>query len=336
MIVAARRRRARASASSTPAPAWAASRRTWRRSPATRRASTPPTSSRAQARARPPTWRAASASPSLTPIRCDLTRSDAPLARVRSRAARRAVQRARRLAPPPRGEVAASGRDVPRARRPAGAHPRRAGAAGAPGRRARLLGVHVHRRGGRRSSSPASSPRHRRASPSTASRLRTWPHRDDADALLRRAIRARYRVAASASRSIRIAPVDPQRRLRPSRRGGARGRRPPAPTTCTSTSWTATSSPTSPSARWSSPPMRKATTLPLDVHLMIERPRATTSTRSPRPAPTSSACTRRRARTCIARVQQIKRRRQARVGDAQPAHAVAARPLRARGRLRRC
>ena len=239
-------------ASSTPAPASAASRRTWPRSPATPRASTPPTSRErklelaadlAHRLGRAPRRRRSAAT---SPTRA--RRSPRPTIACSSTRRARGLGVLRRH---PEAKWRRTPDDVARARRAAGAPARRAGAARAPGRRARLLGVHVHRRGG---PAPARAlPRRARRLPlADGEPLRTWPHRDDADGFFAvRLVRA-VRVAPAMTRPIKIAPVDPVRRLRPARRRGARRSPPPAPTTSTSTSWTATSSPTSRSARWSS------------------------------------------------------------------------------------
>ena len=81
--------------------------------------------------------------------------------------------------------------------------------------------------------------------------------------------------------------------------------------------------------------IRKATTLPLDVHLMIERPgdyiEAFAKAGADLIGVHEEACPH------LHRVlQQIKHAGKRAVGDAQPAHAVAARAPRARGRRRRC
>jgi len=113
-------------------------------------------------------------------------------------------------------------------------------------------------------------------------------------------------------------PVHPVRRLRPPRRGG------PAVTAAGPIS----------SRRRDGRPLRaephhrparrregrEATTLPLDVHLMIVEPRLLATSR--RPAPTCSAYTPRRVRTCTARSSRSRswaRRR----SSPQPGHAIA-------------
>ena len=181
--------------------------------------------------------------------------------------ARRAVHRARRAAPPPRRALAASSpRDVDDLaalqRALLAARPR----AVRPGRPARLLRVHAHARetlGVDEFAAAATSPdfvaldaaRRRRGGRTGAGAILLPSRRAD-----RRHVRrassdrapsrtARRRAAGDASLApMKIAPVDPRRRLRRTSRPTSRAS-PPRPTCCTSTAWTATTCRTSRSGR---------------------------------------------------------------------------------------